>query len=463
MAGFFAGHYVKEIGVCGCHTAEVHKMCSQGTAQEAPLLFTRVLHFLCISCIHCMEFTALSQDADADPESAVPVAESTHDVVVLLRRGEPSSEDEPNSSSTTKAAYANAVENALVIPIGFKKAIFFIGAVQVLTIVWLLSLSLQGNHSTLNTGQSFSNTGSSQLAISTNAEGEKYLDVSAIGLRFLAPSTFYNKQIVSQGLRTWDSPIMVVYVGDTVVWTWHARENLVSCDENSEIVSKPVLHSGKLQSDSKYSYRFTKSGTYRYTSENSQTMTGTVKVLDIPSLTTPRAKTGRIKPIKSGVLLNVPFTDVTDIDGCWEECVNVDYSNTVSKSMIESCSGDWIFMGSAAQQGGSTYSIGAFARKATVLSSIFTSNMYGDFTFSPLHENGAYWYYASFTNYGYQTFGFAEGSPVTLNPSYIVQYGGSCQNSLSWSLVNYFQSKDCNTGIVNRKVILTNKCPTYYF
>lgn len=408
-----------------------------------------------------MEFTALSQDADADPESAVPVTESTHDVVVLLRRGAPSSEDEPNSSSAMKAAYANAVENALVIPIGFKKAIFFIGAVQVLTIVWLLSLSLQGNHSALNTGQSFSNTGSSQLAISMNAEGEKYLDVSANGLRFLAPSTFYNKQIVSQGLRTWDSPIMVVYVGDTVAWTWHARENVVSCDENSEIVSKPVLHSGKLQSDSKYSYRFTKSGTYRYTSENSQTMTGTVKVLDIPVLTTPRAKTGRVKPIKSGVLLNVPFTDVTDTDGCWEECVNVDYSNTVSKSMIESCSGDWIFMGSIAQ-GGSTYSIGAFARKATVLSSKFSSPIHGDFTFSPLHENGAYWYYAESTIYGYQTFGFAEGSSVTLSlNSYFIQIGGSCHNSLSWSVSNYFQSKDCNSGIANRKVIMTNKCPTF--
>lgn len=302
---------------------------------------------------------------------------------------------------------------------------------------------------------------------SESGSGETLLNVNANAITFSKPMTYTVVQVIGQdGNRHWDAPALKIVSGDAVHWEWETNENVLSCDSGGSITPKShrTINSGQLRTSGKYERRFNTAGTYYYLSENSQTMKGVVIVVERQVLTADRSFVGETKLVPSGVQTTITTSDLQKMDGCWAPCHTSDFSSTRPESLLDKCSGDWIFL--AAGSAGSIL-VGAFA-KASVFSRSSRDNVFSDYRYQYVtvnnFENGVYWYEAKNTYSGYHTHGFSTNLQTTLYSSYeMVDYPGSsnwngCQGSLSFG--NNGGTANCNwlSSRNNYRIVYTNTC-----
>jgi plastocyanin len=315
----------------------------------------------------------------------------------------------------------------------------------------------------------------SMFHVASLPDGNKALRVDVEKIVFSASRDYAVSEKIANSKRIWSPEGITVYVGDTVTWTWTTNENIVSCNKEGDIFppGSPyrTLNSGAITGSSAapgtYSFRFTESGQYRYTSENSQTLSGVVVVLDIPEISLDRDKLGPISPIPSGVQKKFPVDDVGSLDGCWELCYDAPHDLKTPSNFLDSCEGDWVFMALVNTVSSPDYfTIGAFGAKSDIFANPISSHSaVKDPTIEGHESNDVYWFKYDDPSYDYHSVGFSSSQTIQLSrdsgfgisPSNVQ----SCTDGLSWSVGNRNDlSAQCSSRNENKyhKVVLTNTC-----
>ena len=124
-------------------------------------------------------------------------------------------------------------------------------------------------------------------------EGRSGLAVSPpASLTFHAPYQWGIDEHISSGdgssdelSRVWAPSTLRVRVGDTVQWTWSTNENVIEATEEFGESTEPLFCSGDLQTAGTFSHKFEKPGVFRFISQNSMGLHGTITVLEETKIT----------------------------------------------------------------------------------------------------------------------------------------------------------------------------------
>jgi plastocyanin len=329
------------------------------------------------------------------------------------------------------------------------------------------------------------------------------VDLKSSKFNIYQPVTYSNSQETFNGQRMWTHPSYSIYASDSIRWEWTSNENVVSTDPNGTFNENPIIHSGALSLGGSFVMQFTVPGTYYYGSENSQTMTGTVIVMEGPSITlsresiefkTPYSKTITIsKPTSTvnkinvpvGVQLNLPLDG---LDSCWVKCYEEGYDQTSSFRFSSSCrssysDSNWVLVGVKDSPNATTLKVAAFGRYNMVFATTYLST---SGTMTPTLENGVNWYFAYLPGYsagyynGYTSFGFSHDATIALTrKSHHIDSGSdyyykcyypyddsttSCEKRLSWSLyrdAGYVAGCTKTASELYRKIVMKNTCEVY--
>jgi plastocyanin len=332
------------------------------------------------------------------------------------------------------------------------------------------------------------------------------VDLKSSKFNIYQPVTYSNYQETVGGQRMWTHRSYSIYASDSIRWEWTSNENVVSTDPNGIFNQNPIIHSGALSLGGSFEMQFTVPGTYYYGSENSQTMTGTVIVMEGPSITlsresfefkTPNSKTTTIsKPTSTvnvpvGVQLNLPLDG---LDSCWVKCYEEGYDKTSSSSFYSSCRSSnsdsaWVLVGVKDSLDVTTLKVAAFGRYNKVFASTYLST---SGTMTPTLENGVYWYNAymssSSSSYynGYTSFGFSHDATIAFTSKYYYSDSStysyyydpydytyyypydvstsSCEKRVSWPLyrdAGYVAGCTKTASESYRKIVMKNTCNVY--
>ena len=139
-----------------------------------------------------------------------------------------------------------------------------------------------------------------------------------------------------------------------------------------------------------------------------------------PSTPTATAPTGLLA-YPSEVQYGVAVSNLIQ-SGC-SLCYNKFYGDRTTTSIIESCTGKWLFVGAVASDS-STFLLGAYGLASDVLTQTALN--------TPHLSNGVWWYFTPG-----QSFGFADTSVIRQSPADYADYPGTdihTQSRLSWHL-----------------------------
>jgi plastocyanin len=292
------------------------------------------------------------------------------------------------------------------------------------------------------------------------------------------PVTYKTEETISKGSRSWSTPYVTLYVGDSFTWTWSTNENVVSCDKTGAIASidDQTIRSGALTGSGTYTTTMRTAGTYFYCSENSQTMAGQLVVVDQPSLSPNRdSSVGPLPVVPSGVQHHMTGEHILTLDGCWMSCFSQPLNQAFNKpNSLASCSGDWLFMSVVTTSAPNDYIIGAFGRKSVVFSKETNLNYGMQGVVPTVLENGAYWFDGSYSG-SYWDVGFAAASsPISQvkadwNNNYRNGHytncatelpSPACESCFSWGYSGGYIGCDPFTADAQYlRVFLTNTCP----
>lgn len=366
--------------------------------------------------------------------------------------------------------------------LGTTSSIRILFIINVIVIVWMLSLTAYNLNYSTNKSAVSSNKLIKSMSITSLTNGKTALDLNTDVIRFLKPNSFAITEIVKNTVRTWSTKYIKVYVDDVVSWVWETNENIVSCDANGAILhdSKYDLYSGPLNGPGgKYSYHFLKAGTYYYTSQNSESMNGAVVVMDQPSLTTMRAVTGAVPLVPLGIQKDLSEQTINQIDGCWQTCAEykLGEATPATEEMLKQCSGDFLYFG-IKNLLTNNYIVGAFGDKKKMFSFTDTYANYGaDYSVKTSASNKVNWYKFDIpSQYGYASIGFTNQDISVYWRYKMVGRSSNCQDSMGWGIgptsytwtlyaidgVCYDLSPDSQESNHLKRVVLTNTCPLFY-
>ena len=150
-------------------------------------------------------------------------------------------------------------------------------------------------------------------------------------------------------------------------------------------------------------------GKYFYTSENSQTMNGVIYVIPQPSITIDRNQNANLTSIPYRIQSDLTDNDISNIDGCFQECYNDVYGASVTfKTLLSNCKGDWIFMG-VKDITTNRYLLGSFGHMNKIFSTPYQplqNSIWGvDISPDTIFDNGANWFRLMYTNYNNDDYG----------------------------------------------------------
>ena len=109
--------------------------------------------------------------------------------------------------------------------------------------------------------------------------------------------------------RAWSPSALTVRVGDTVSWTWSTNENVIDATEQFGESTELLFSSGDLRTGGTFSRKFENPGVFRFISQNSMGLHGTITVLAETSISTAANRDGlqinggiRVLPAGAGSL-----------------------------------------------------------------------------------------------------------------------------------------------------------------
>lgn len=279
-----------------------------------------------------------------------------------------------------------------------------------------------------------------------NEQSHLSLEIKADAITLTKDRDIRIREMQSNGALIWSPSVASIFVGDTVTWYYSGLENIVSCDHvTGAVIEHGYLNSGAIGSDvngqGKYVVTFNEPGEFHYTSEHSASLNGVVIVRELPALFMARyfnnslptdfndnyadddddddgneagasvdddddfgVPTAGRDVIPPGVLSEVHLQDMASIQGCWVKCYDSGFDVHTPRTFLDSCSGDWVFMGSTTDLGRFSsphdakhdvkFLLGAFGRKKKVFTTdevLSVAKVDRDLT-RYATENGAYWF-----------------------------------------------------------------------
>jgi plastocyanin len=333
------------------------------------------------------------------------------------------------------------------------------------------------------------NTTSQAIDDNDDNNDNQNIKIDSNDVRLKDPQIYYSVETTISNTRLWNPANFVIYKGDTIMWTWESYENILEKDNN--LNSTTHINSGDLKLNGKYEMTFNEVGIFHYSSQNSQTMYGVVRVIEGSFIHFDRDEGITINAVSitnkyieapststivySGILKDVSIAD----NKCWKECFNQGYDTSLPSTFLDNCNGKWLFVG-AKQEGKDKFAVGAYIEKTSIpkVTYYYTSD-----TVTPVLVNGAYWYYLYNTrssSYHYTSFGFTSeknslSMQVTSHTEYCYGYyyctietyiydksNTNCENKLSWVSDSYYTGYVVGCSYTSsssmRQIVLTNIC-----